>query len=216
METKKILVIDDADYIVSGIREIFENKAGYEVVGPESITSYHQAMGLIKEHQPHAIALDMSLTNGEKEGIDIARTLSGNGFFGVISVISSYGVDEVMRWVGGYGISHYAGGKDAQKFSECVLGICECAHWNDYIAAKKACGKRSTGIQEPTREIIVSMKSKKRAIATARDLLQKHEGLPVAIHVVDSGSLRSSMELESGIPLFVVSDFARDTRIERV
>lgn len=214
---KKILVIDDADYIVRDIRTLFQGHDGYEVVGPKTVTSYSQAMELIREFQPDAIALDMSLTSDKKEGIEIAAELSYSGFAGIVSVISSYDVDEVMGWVAHYGVKHYAGGKDAKKFADCVLGACECEHWGAYLSVKNSCRDRKIERGQLSERILVSMRSKGLAVTSVRRLLRKLDGNDrVAIEVVDPESLSYSLDLASGIPAQIVSDFVGSVRVKKV
>lgn len=214
---KKILVIDDADYIVRDIRSLFQGHGEYEVVGPGKVTSYGQAMELIREFQPHAIALDMSLTSYNKEGIDIAADLSSSAYNGIISVISSYDVDDVMRWVRPYGVKHYAGGKDAKKFAECVLGACECEHWNDYLAVMEECKRRKVNREQLTERILISAKSKGLAVATARSLMQELDGNDrVGVEVVNPKDLSYALEITSGISIQIVSDFVGTVRVKNI
>jgi len=214
---KKILVIDDADYIVSEIKKIFEGKKGYKVVGPKSVTSYQQAMELVSEHKPYAIALDMSLTDsGNKEGIDIAARIYYGGIPSIVSVISSYDVDDVMGWVGQYGVRHYAGGKDAKKFAECVLGECECSFWREYLELGRECNSRKTS-KELTQRVLISARSKMLAIAVGKSILAQSNGREdVMVRLVKSDSLTYYMELDSGVPLRIVSDFVGEIQSEKI
>lgn len=122
---KKILIIDDMFDIVQKIRSVFKDSAEYQIVGPNQVLSLDQAFGLIKEHQPDIIGLDMNLTNGGREGVKIAKALFGDEFSGSIITISDYRLGDLVPWVVGYGVRHYAA-KDAEKFALCVAEQCRC------------------------------------------------------------------------------------------
>ncbi|MCK4387061.1 MAG: response regulator transcription factor [Candidatus Pacebacteria bacterium] len=208
---KKILVIDDMLSIVSEIKQVFDKKKGFEVIGPDSVNSYSEAIELINEHGPDIIALDMSLTDGgNKEGVDIASDLYGISYKGLIVVISNYDIEDLMNWVGKYGISHYAGGKDAEKFSECVLGKCQCQYWAEYLKVQKTCDARNWKLnRKKIREkILVSMGKRSLAIATVKQLLKKagdREDLLIEI-INEPGALRYSIDLDKKIRIISDSD----------
>ncbi|MFH1402160.1 MAG: response regulator [Patescibacteria group bacterium] len=197
---KKILVIDDMPSIVSDIRRVFDKKKGFKVVGPDFVDSYSEAIELINEHNPDIIALDMSLTSGNKEGIQIASNLRRASYEGLIVTISNYGADSLIEWVGGYGICHHTGGKDADKFSECVLGQCQCQYWAEFLKMQKVCDDRKDRLNRKKikEKILVSMKKWSIAIATTKSLLKKADGRDdILIELVaEPGALRYSIDLD--------------------
>lgn len=205
---KKILVIDDMARIVSEIRQVFDKEKEFEVVGPDSVDSYSEATELIKKHGPDIIALDMSLTSDKKEGIELAKDLHRYSHPALIVVISNYNVEDLMNWVGSHGISHYAGGKDADKFYECVMGKCQCEHWAEYLKIQKSCDIRRWKLDSKkiTEKILISIKKRSLAIAVTKQLLKKTNSRDdISIEIVDEPrSLRYNIDL--GKKTRIISD----------
>ncbi|KPK86545.1 MAG: hypothetical protein AMS27_04820 [Bacteroides sp. SM23_62_1] len=71
MSTIKILIVEDELIIAEDISLELEN-LGYEVIG--IATNYDEATVLFKNHHPDVILVDI-LISGEKDGIDLARTI---------------------------------------------------------------------------------------------------------------------------------------------
>ncbi len=67
----KIGVVEDELIIAEGIRIMLED-IGYDVAEP--VTSYDEAMKMIKEQQPDVLILDINIS-GEKTGIDVAHAV---------------------------------------------------------------------------------------------------------------------------------------------
>lgn len=218
---KKILIIEDMKDAVKKIKERFQNEREFKVVGPDSVDSKDQALLLMEEHKPNIIGLDMSLTNNNKEGIEIARFLQDLPYQGLVIVISNYQVDVLIEWVGGYGIKHYAGGKDQNKFYECVTGKCQCQYWSEFLAMEKVCLKRNRNLnmKKVKEKIVISMEKKHLAIATAKRLLKKAEGKDnFMIEFADPGYVKYAVFSENSLKdsgmdklkIRVISDFVAD------
>jgi two-component system response regulator LytT len=71
MSTIKIIIVEDELIIAEDIRLELEN-LGYEVTG--IATTYDEALDLYSRQQPDIILIDI-LIAGEKDGIDLARTI---------------------------------------------------------------------------------------------------------------------------------------------
>jgi two-component system response regulator LytT len=71
MSTIKILIVEDELIIAEDIRMELEN-LGYEVIG--ITTNYDEALDMFNLHHPDVLLIDI-LIAGEKDGIDLARTI---------------------------------------------------------------------------------------------------------------------------------------------
>lgn len=125
---KTVLVIDDMWGVAEEIQYLFSTTKADEldVLSSDAVTSYEDAIELIEKHKPDVIALDMSLTDGGEEGAAIAAYLHKSSYAGLVIMISSRDKKDLVRLVGGLGITHYAGSKNPDKLYECISGKCSC------------------------------------------------------------------------------------------
>lgn len=124
---KTVLVIDDMWNVVDEIHYSFSTtKTELEVVSFDAVTSFEEAIELIDKYKPDIIALDMSLTDGGEEGVKIATYLHISFYAGLVVMISNRDKEDLVRLVGGLGITHYAGSKKPDKLYECISGKCSC------------------------------------------------------------------------------------------
>lgn len=126
---KTVLVIDDMWNVVEEIHYSFSTSKGaeLEVVSSDPVASFEEAFELIEKYKPDIIALDMSLTDGGEEGAKIAAYLHISFYVGLVVMISSRDTEDLVRLVGSFGVTHYAGSKRPDKLYECISGKCSCA-----------------------------------------------------------------------------------------
>jgi DNA-binding NarL/FixJ family response regulator len=69
--TRRVLIIDDQPIYALGLRVLLGNEEGIEVCGVAD--SAHSARAAIKQHNPHAVIIDISLSSGD--GIGLLRDI---------------------------------------------------------------------------------------------------------------------------------------------
>ena len=124
---KKVLVIDDMWNVADEIHYSFSTTKAeeLEVLSSDAVASIEEAIRLIEKYKPDIIALDMSLTDGGEEGAEVALYLHNSSYAGLVVMISSRDKEDLVRLVGGFGITHYAS-KKPDKLYECISGNCSC------------------------------------------------------------------------------------------
>jgi len=90
--SKKVLIVDDSLYMRTIIKDTL-SEAGYEIIGQAA--NGESAIDMALELQPDIITLDNILP--DMLGLDILRTLKGEGLASKILMISAVGQQSVIE-----------------------------------------------------------------------------------------------------------------------
>lgn len=99
----RIVLADDHEIVLEGLRSLLQNKEGFEVVG--EATTGAEAYQLITEKQPDVAVLDIAMP--DMDGIEVARKLKADNCKTRILALSMHSEREYVKGLFAAGASGY-------------------------------------------------------------------------------------------------------------
>ncbi len=143
--------------------EVVPALSGLFDISGVQVTSVPEALEAINSYEPDAILLDIQLTEGGSEGVEIAKALQDRGYQGIVIGHSSFSIREQKKLLSPFGVKHFAR-KGSLSVLRCLSGSCSCGQEQTAVR-----GEAQGGV-----DLLIAMRNPGVDLALKRGLEDKY------------------------------------------